>query len=155
VIHADRDSVWRMVSDPYHLARWWPKVMRVEDVHERRRGAGTQWTKVLETKSGRGVRADYRCLYSREGEAYAWEQELEGSPFAKVLASAVTRLELSDAEGGTKVALEQEQKLRGLSRLGGFMLRRATAEQLDEALDALERTIAEPAAARESDDEPA
>src|SRR3954454_23302125 len=105
VIQADRDSVWRMVSDPYHLARWWPKVMRVEDVHERRRGAGTQWTKVLETKSGRGVRADYRCLYSREGEAFAWEQELEGTPFAKVLASAITRLELSDAEGGTKVIL--------------------------------------------------
>jgi hypothetical protein len=29
------------------------------------------------------------------------------------------------------------QRLRGLARFGGFMVKRATAEQLDEALDSL------------------
>jgi hypothetical protein len=110
----------------------------VEAVHERKRGAGTQWTKVLTTSAGKGVRADFRCLYSREDEAYAWEQELTGSPFEKVLRSSVVKVELSDANGGTLVTLEQEQQLRGLSRFGGFMLRRATAGQLEEALTGLE-----------------
>jgi uncharacterized protein YndB with AHSA1/START domain len=142
VIVAEPDAVWQLVSDPYHLPRWWPRVTRVEDVHERRRGSGSQWTMVLETKSGKDVRADYRCLYSREGSGYAWEQEIENTPFAKVLKSSVTRFELNPADGGTRVTIEQEQGLRGMSRLGGFMLRRATSEQLDGALDGLERLLA-------------
>jgi uncharacterized protein YndB with AHSA1/START domain len=142
VIAAEPEAVWRLLSDPYHLPRWWPRVTRVEDVHERRRGSGSQWTKVLEAKSGKDVRADYRCLYSREGSAYAWEQEIAGSPFEKVLKASVTRFELAPAEGGTRVTLEQEQRLRGMSRLGGFMLRRATGEQLDQALDGLAAALA-------------
>ena len=97
-----RSDVWRVVSDPYHLARWWPKVTRVEAVQERKRGTGTLWTKVLETSAGRSVRADFRCLYSKEPSAYAWEQEIEDSPFAKVLRSSVIRIELEDADGGTR-----------------------------------------------------
>jgi uncharacterized protein YndB with AHSA1/START domain len=141
VIAAEPEAVWRLLSDPYHLPRWWPRVSRVEDVHERRRGSGSQWTMVLEAKSGKDVRADYRCLYSRDGTAYAWEQEIENSPFAKVLKSSVTRFDLSPADGGTRVTVEQEQRLRGMSRLGGFMLRRATADQLDEALNGLEHAL--------------
>ena len=135
--------MWRVISDPYHLARWWPKVTRVEGVQERRRGTGTLWTKVLETKAGRVVRADFRCLYSTEPSSYAWEQEIEGTPFAKVLRSSETRIELSDADSGTLVELEADQKLRGLSRFGGFMLRRATGAQLEEALSGLEQVLGE------------
>jgi hypothetical protein len=43
-----------------------------------------------------------------------------------------------DGEGRTRVELRAEQKLRGSYRFGGFMLRRATRRQLDEALDGLE-----------------
>jgi uncharacterized protein YndB with AHSA1/START domain len=145
VIAAEPEAVWRVLSDPYHLPRWWPRVTRVEDVHERRRGSGTQWTMVLETKSGKDVRADYRCLYSRDGEDYAWEQEVEDSPFAKVLKSSVTRFELRPADRGASVSIEQNQRLRGMSKLGGFLLRRAMNEQLDEALDALEQASEQPA----------
>jgi uncharacterized protein YndB with AHSA1/START domain len=155
VIAAPPEAVWRLLSDPYHLPRWWPRVARVEDVHERRRGSGSQWTKVLEAKSGKDVRADYRCLYSRDGTAYAWEQEIENSPFAKVLKSSVTRFELGPADAGTRVTVEQEQRLRGMSRLGGFMLRRATADQLDEALDGLERALTAPAPGEEDREQPA
>lgn len=141
VIAADRRSVWDVVSDPYHRTRWWPKVSRVEDVHERARGSGTQWTEVLTTASGKGVRAEFRCLWSRDLEGLAWEQRIEGTPFAKVLKSSVTQVALSDSAPGTQVTLEADQKLRGMSRLGGFMLRRATGAQLDEALDGLEQAI--------------
>jgi uncharacterized protein YndB with AHSA1/START domain len=141
VIGADRRAVWDVVADPHHLARWWPKVARVEDVQERERGAGTRWTEVLTTASGKGVRAEFRCVRSREPEQYSWEQEIEGSPFAKVFKSSVTTLELEEDPGGTRVTIELEQQLRGLSRLGGFMLRRASGEQVDEALDGLEQAL--------------
>jgi uncharacterized protein YndB with AHSA1/START domain len=152
VIAADRRDVWQLVADPYHFARWWPKVTRVEDVYERKRGSGTQWTKVLQTEAGKGVRADFRCRYSRENEAYSWEQDVVGSPFAKVLRSSVTTVELSDADGGTRVLLRVDQRLRGLSRLGGFMLKRATGAQLDEALDGLERAVRGPEVETEPDE---
>ena len=49
---------------------------------------------MLTTASGKGVRAEFRCLWSRDLEGYAWEQEIEGSPFAKVLQISVTTIEL-------------------------------------------------------------
>jgi carbon monoxide dehydrogenase subunit G len=146
VIAADRRSVWEVVSDPYHRTRWLPKVSRVEDVHERARGSGSQWTDVLTTASGKSVRAQFRCLWSRDLEGYAWEQQIEGSPFAKVLTSSVTSVTLEDRGDGTQVTIQADQRLRGLSRLGGFMLRRATATQIEEALTGLERAVGEQAA---------
>jgi carbon monoxide dehydrogenase subunit G len=140
-IAVPRSDVWEVVSNPYHLARWWPKVARVEAVQERTRGTGTLWTKVLQTQAGRQVRADFRCLYSKAPSAYGWEQEIEGSPFAKVLRSSEVGIDLADSNGGTRVTLRAAQRLRGLSRFGGFMLRRATNRQLDEALDGLERAL--------------
>jgi uncharacterized protein YndB with AHSA1/START domain len=143
VIPASRADVWAVVSDPYHLPRWWPNVARVESVHERKGGSGSQWTKVFETRSGKSVRADFRCRYAHAPEAYGWEQELVGSPFAKYLRSAVTEIALGDASEGTRIEIATDQKLRGISRFGGGrMLKRATARQLDEALDALERSFA-------------
>jgi hypothetical protein len=88
------------------------------------------------------VRADFRCLYSKEPSSLAWEQEIEGSPFEKVLRSSVTTITLADAQGGTSVTLDVNQRLRGLSRLGGFMVSRATRGQLDEALDGLQDALA-------------
>jgi uncharacterized protein YndB with AHSA1/START domain len=142
VIPAPRADIWEVVSDPYHLPRWWPNVARVEGVYERKGGSDSQWTKVFETRSGKSVRADFRCRYSRTGEAYGWEQEVVGSPFAKYLRSAVTEISLADADGGTRVEIETDQRLRGISRFGGGrMLKRATGRQLEEALDALERSF--------------
>jgi uncharacterized protein YndB with AHSA1/START domain len=143
VIAADRGAVWRVVADPHHLPRWWPKVARVEDVYERERGAGTRWTEVLETASGKGVRAGFRCRRSREPDEYEWEQEIEDTPFAKVFKSSITTVSLQDDGGATRVTLELAQDLRGLSRLGGFMIKRASTEQLDDALARLESVMVE------------
>ena len=87
-IAAPVDEVWSLVSDPYSLPRWWPRTTRVENVERKSGGRRSQWTKVLETNEGRGVRADFRCLSSAEPERYVWEQQLEGTPFARHLRSA-------------------------------------------------------------------
>jgi uncharacterized protein YndB with AHSA1/START domain len=58
-VEAPVGDVWKLVSDPYNLPRWWPRTGRVENVTGDG-GRRTRWTKVLETAEGRGVRADYR-----------------------------------------------------------------------------------------------
>lgn len=135
------DEVWDLVSDPYSLPRWWPRVSRVESVDRKPEGRRSQWTKVLETAEGRGVRADYRCLSSAEGERYVWEQQLAGSPFERHLRRSVVEIGLRAANMGTEVSLSSEQKLRGMSRLGSPMMRGAQGKILDQALDGLERAL--------------
>jgi uncharacterized protein YndB with AHSA1/START domain len=136
-------DVWALVSDPYSLPRWWPRTSRVENVDRRSAGRRSQWTKVLETAEGRGVRADFRCLSSAEGERYVWEQQLEGTPFARHLKAS--RLEIAlrgeDGGGGTAVTLSSVQTLRGMSRLGSPMMRRGQGSILEEALDGIERAL--------------
>ena len=68
----------------------------------------------------------------------AFTQVLGGTPFARVFRESVTELTLAPAgDGATKVTLTVRQKLQGSARFGGFMVRRATAKVLDEALDTL------------------
>lgn len=140
-IDASPDAVWSLVSDPYNLPRWWPRTSRVENVEQTSAGKRSQWTKVLETAEGRGVRADYRCLSSAEGKHYVWEQQLSDSPFERVLRSSVLEIGLTPADGRTEVQLTSRQALRGMSRLGSPMMRRATARTLEEALDGIERAL--------------
>jgi uncharacterized protein YndB with AHSA1/START domain len=140
-IAAPVDEVWELVSDPYSLPRWWPRVARVESVDRKPEGKRSQWTKVLETAEGRGVRADYRCLSSAEGERYVWEQQLAGSPFERHLRRSTVEIGLRVDGGGTTVSLTSEQKLRGMSRLGAPLMRGGQGKILDEALDGLERAL--------------
>jgi uncharacterized protein YndB with AHSA1/START domain len=140
-IDASLGEVWGLVSDPYSLPRWWPRTSRVENVEQKSSGRRSQWTKVLETSEGRGVRADFRCLSSAENERYVWEQELEGTPFARHLRSSRIEVALREAEGGTQVDLSSVQTLKGMSRLGSPMMRRGQGEILDEALDGIERAL--------------
>ena len=137
-LDATPGTIWSVVSDPYHLPRWWPRTQRVENVTS---GApkGRKWTQVLETRDGRGVRADYRCVSAADAERYVYEQLLEGTPFAGILRSARTEIRMRPRNGGTEVTLTSEQRLKGLSRFGGFMMRRATGRTLAEALKGLEQ----------------
>jgi uncharacterized protein YndB with AHSA1/START domain len=142
-IAASPDDVWGLVSDPYNLPRWWPRTMRVENVERTKAGKRSQWTKVLETAQGRGVRADYRCVSSAERERYIWEQQIEDTPFERHLRSSGVEIALRPAEDGTEVSLTSSQRLRGLSRLGSPMMRRGQGEILKEALDGMERALVE------------
>jgi uncharacterized protein YndB with AHSA1/START domain len=132
---ASQESIWEVVSDPHHLPRWWPGVKRVEGV------ADGRFTQVLMTRKGRPVRVDFSLEASEPPRLRAWRQEIAGTPFERVLAEAITEvvIEPDPESGGSEVTIEQRQRLRGYSRTGGFMLRRATRERLDEALDGLAR----------------
>ena len=55
-----------------------------------------------------------------------------------MLAESVTEIVLEPAGDGTQITIVQRQKLRGYSRTGGFLLRRATKDKLDQALDGLD-----------------
>lgn len=131
-VPAAPERIWTLVSDPERLTDWWPAVQRVEDASRK------AWTTVLLTPKGRTLRADFTLLESDHPRRLRWRQEVEESPFERILESAVTELELEPAgEGATEVKLTQRLALRGFSRLGGLQIRRATRRQLQGALDGL------------------
>src|ERR1700749_2870349 len=136
VVAAPLDQLGELSGDPHRLPRWWPRVDRVEDVE------GDEFTEVMRTAKGKLVRADFRVLRSEEREhSLTWEQQLEGTPFARLLREARTRVTLAPAEQGegTLVTIELHQSLSGFfPRFGGFMVSRAAAKTIDEALDGLE-----------------
>jgi uncharacterized protein YndB with AHSA1/START domain len=135
-IPAPRDEIWDVISDPYHLPRWWPRVERVEEV------VGSAWTKVMISSRGRAVRSDYTRIETDAPRRMLWRHEVDESPFERLLAESTIELELEpDGEERTKVRLTADQTLRGKTRFGGMMVRRATRRNLDEALDGLKRAF--------------
>ncbi len=140
VIPVDQDRVWDLVSDPHNMPRWWPRAKRVEDVRGPA-GARAHWTVVMETERGTGVRADYRCTGATAPRRYEWEQQIEGTPFERVLRASSVEITLGPAVSGTEVTLTSDVALRGLSRLGSTMMRGATRQRLDDALAEIDRVL--------------
>jgi uncharacterized protein YndB with AHSA1/START domain len=128
---ASPEQLWELIADPHHMPRWWPGVERMEGVEPDR------FTQVFKTKRGRPVRADFRVVTSEPPTTRSWEQEVDGTPFERVLSASAIEVRLDPVPAGTEVTISQRQKLRGYSRTGGFLVRRATASRLDEALDGL------------------
>ena len=116
-----------MAADPYHLPRWWPRAQRVEGV------SATGWTLVLGTDRGRGVRADFTLLEEDPPRRRVWGLEVVGTPFERIFSEQLTTLEIADG----RISLEISQKARRFARFGGFLMRRGTARNLDEALASL------------------
>jgi Polyketide cyclase / dehydrase and lipid transport len=137
-------TLWEMIDDPFQMPRWWPGVTRIEGVEDDR------FTQVFQTKRRHTVRMDFRVLVSAApgsgGEPSghrAWEQEVQGTPFERVLDQSITEVLIDPAPGGTsQVTIVQLQKLRGYSRTGTLVMRRATNKRLDEALDGLAQLFA-------------
>lgn len=130
---APPEAVWRTVGDLHQLARWWPKVLRVEGVRDGR------FTEVLQTDRGRDVRADFALTAADPPRAWSAEQLLEGTPFERVLRAARKAVALEPAGAdGTVVTVTLERRMRGAGRLGGPFLRRASRRQIEAALDNLE-----------------
>jgi uncharacterized protein YndB with AHSA1/START domain len=135
-VDAPAGEVWALIADPNHLPRWWPRVTRVEGVES---GA---FTKVLASRNGRLVRADFQVEADERALTLRWEQQVRDTPFARVLSAARTELRLEPVGKATKVTIELRQQLRGLfSNLGAGRVRRAAGNLLDEALDGLERIV--------------
>ncbi len=146
-IHAPARKVWELVSDPHNLPRWWPETVRVEDVHGKAGSERCRFTQVLQTKDGKAVRADYRCTRARHSELIVWEQEIEGTPFEGFMRRAEVELRLDAGDDATVVTAEGRRRLRGLSRLGSPMMRRATGRTLTDALEGIENALGRGASA--------
>lgn len=131
LIEAPAARIWDLVSDPYSLPRWWPRVQRVEEA------SADAWTMVLSSDGGKSVRADYTRTRAQEPELLEWQQELAETPFERFLSESRVRIEIGERQDGTNVEITSVERLRGLSRLGGLMVRRATGKRLDEALERL------------------
>src|SRR3954452_789473 len=134
-IAVPQNSVWELVSDPYHLPRWWPTVQRVEDVSDK------GWTTVATSSRGRAVRFDWSRVFIEAPERIVWRQELDQTPFERFLRESVTGVILEPAGLATTVELRSVRKLRGLARFGGIQMRRAARRELDGALDGLEAAL--------------
>ncbi|HEV2982387.1 MAG TPA: SRPBCC family protein [Solirubrobacteraceae bacterium] len=134
-IAAPAQQLWEVIADPHHLPRWWPRVMRVEDVE------GSAFTEVMQTAKGKYVRADFELVEADEqAGTLRFEQRVDGTPFARLLRSASTMINLAPEGAGTCVTIELSQSLAGtLARLGSFLVRRAAVATVEEALDGLER----------------
>ncbi len=71
-----------------------------------------------------------------------WSQQIEDTPFARLLSSAETELRLQPDGRATNVTIELRQDLHGLfPNLGASRVRRAARATLEEALDGLERIV--------------
>jgi uncharacterized protein YndB with AHSA1/START domain len=139
-ILASPRELWEVLGDPHHLPRWWPRVSRVESVGD------DAFTEVLMSAKGKMVRADFKLLDSVSERRIVWSQQIDNTPFARILTSAETEISLEGAQGGegptTDVTIELRQTLRGfLARLGSHLVRRAAGSTLEEALDGLERIV--------------
>ena len=131
VLDVTRERLWEVVGDPYHEPRWWPRVQRVEGVSK------NGWTSVMTSARGNAVRADWTLEESRTPEFRRWAQELEDSPFERMLRRNAVEIALDRVEGGTRVTLTAEQQLRGFARFAPWMVRGAMKRNLDAALDGL------------------
>ena len=130
------DEVWQVISDPAQLPRWWPGVTRVEDATPQ------AWTTVLTSPKGKSVRMDFTRVEASAPTRLVWRQEVEQSPFERILTEATTSLELSEAEAGTRVAIALDQKPRGWARFAPLQFRAAGTRQVQGALEGLERLFA-------------
>ena len=90
---------------------------------------------------GKVVRADYSLVEAEEERRLLWRQELEESPFERILAESNTEIQLAPDDGGTRVAVALTHRPRGWARLSPFQLRAAATRQVEEALEGLERVL--------------
>jgi uncharacterized protein YndB with AHSA1/START domain len=130
-IDASPESVWAIVSDPHHLPRWWPDVTRVEDV------TAGRFTTVIPTKRGKPMRLDYRVTESEPPDRRVWSQDLEGTPFERLLAAWTTTVVLEPDGRACRVTLEECQQLRGSFRAGLVLQRRPARRRVEAALERL------------------
>jgi uncharacterized protein YndB with AHSA1/START domain len=131
VVAASPEEVWGLVSNPARLPQWWPGVTRVEEA------TTDAWTSVLGSPKGKSVRIDYSRVEAQPERRVVWRQEVEESPFERILASATTEIALAEEDGGTRVTVSLDQRPRGWARFAPFQFRAAGKRQVHGALDGL------------------
>jgi uncharacterized protein YndB with AHSA1/START domain len=99
-IDASPEDLWEVLGDPHHLPRWWPRVSRVEAVTLTGTGDLDAFTEVLTGPSGKVVRADFKLLERVDRQRIVWSQQVENTPFARVLRSAETEITVAGVPVG-------------------------------------------------------
>ncbi len=135
------ESVWDFVSRPGNLAKWWPRVIRVEGVVGQAGTTGLSWTSLLEADSGRRVRLDFQATKADPPNAFGWTQELASTQFEKHLKRQDYMILLDDRAGGTAIELVAETDLKGSAKLASLTLRKSQGRVLDRALSDLCQTL--------------
>ncbi len=72
-----------------------------------------------------------------QGRHVRWVQQVEGTPFARSLRSAAEEVTVEETEGGTRIELVIERRMKGTARFGGLLVSRGQRRELDRALDSL------------------
>ena len=114
VAGAARARSGALVSDPYRLPRWWPGVQRVEEA------ADEAWTTVLGSPTRARPCAPTTRLrrVRRARSAPVWRQEVEESPFERILTESLTEIALEpDGRAARACELTLDQRLRGCRAL--------------------------------------
>jgi uncharacterized protein YndB with AHSA1/START domain len=132
VVPAAPEEVWGLVSDPARLPQWWPGVTRVEEASDQ------AWTIVLSSPKGKSVRVDYSRVEAEPQRRVVWRQEVEESPFERILASSTTEIALEPSEGGTRVTVSLDQRPRGWARFAPLQFRGAGKRQVQGAVEGLD-----------------
>ena len=132
VVPATPEEVWGLVSDPARLPQWWPGVTRVEEA------TADAWTTVLSSPKGKAVRADYTRVEAEPERRIAWRQEVEESPFERILASATTEIALAEDVDGTRVTVSLDQRPCGWARFAPFQFRAAGKRQVQGAVEGID-----------------
>ncbi len=145
-------QVWDFISRPGNLAKWWPRIVRVEGLVGQPGTTGLKWTSLLEADSGRRVRLDFEAVKAEPPTLFSWQQELADTQFEKHLRRQEYLVELEDRGNSTGVELIAETELKGSARLAGLTLRKSQGQLLDRALSDLDHVLSLNAAGREAGD---
>jgi uncharacterized protein YndB with AHSA1/START domain len=132
VVSAALEEVWGLVSDPAKLPLWWPGVTRVEEA------SPDAWTIVLSSPKGKALRIDYTRVEAEPERRMVWRQEVEESPFERILASATTEIALAEDAGATRVTVSLDQRPRGWARFAPLQFRAAGKRQVQGAVEGLD-----------------
>jgi uncharacterized protein YndB with AHSA1/START domain len=132
VVQATPEEVWGLVSEPSRLPQWWPGVTRVEET------SADAWTTVLSSPKGKSLRIDYSRVETDPERRVVWRQEVEESPFERILASATTEIALAEDADGTRVTVSLDQRPRGWARFAPLQFRAAGRRQVQGAVEGLD-----------------
>ena len=83
------------------------------------------------------MRLDFRIVESHAPERLTWTQELQGTPFERLLSAWTTTVTLQPDGDACIVTLEESQQLKGSLRAGALLQRRPARRRLESALKGL------------------
>ena len=107
-VEAPAADVWKLVSDPYNLPRWWPRTGGWRTWTARGRQAQPAGPRCWRPpRAGRA--ADFRCISSAEGERYVGSSRSRGLRSSATCAASRVEIELRRGDGGTEVSLPRSR----------------------------------------------